>query len=66
MRKFIYLIICIFLLTGCGKYSEKDVVKDIKKEMEDSNSYKLKGELEISNNDDIYNYDIDKNVRKFS
>ena len=27
--------------------------------MEDSNSYKLKGELEISNNDDIYNYDIE-------
>lgn len=52
----------VLFITGCGKYSEKDIVKEISKKINDS--YKLSGELSISNNDDIYNYDVEVSYKK--
>lgn len=60
MKKiFLVLLITIcFLFTGCGKYGEKDVIKDLKKEINNSKGYNLTGTLKIVNNDDTYDYDV--------
>lgn len=49
------IIICVFM-TGCGKNSQSKVTNSILKKYNRSSGYKLKGELEISNNEDVYNY----------
>lgn len=65
MKKIIlFLGIFMLFITGCGKYSEKDIIKEISKKIEDS--YKLTGELAISNNDDLYNYDVEVSYKKDS
>lgn len=60
MKKFlilgILLLACFF--TGCGKYSESDVLKDLGKKIENAKAYQLSGDLEIINNDDSYHYDV--------
>ena len=57
MKKIIMLLVVLCLLTGCGKYSEKDVVKDLEKKLD--KNYKLSGELSINNNDEVYNYKVE-------
>ena len=60
------LIIClgvfILFITGCGKYSDKDIIKEIEKKTK--NSYILEGDLAISNNDDLYNYEVEVSYKK--
>ena len=58
MKKIILLFLCILLLTGCGKYSDKDIIKDLDKKINKSSGYILDGKLEILNNDEVYNYNI--------
>ncbi|MFA5409506.1 MAG: outer membrane lipoprotein carrier protein LolA [Bacilli bacterium] len=60
MKKIVWLglIVFLFLLTGCGKYSEKDVVKDLSKMINNSKGYYLEAQMEIINNEDIYKYDV--------
>ena len=54
----------MFLLTGCGEYSEKDVVNELDKMINKSDGYKLDGELEILNTDEVYTYDISVGFKK--
>ena len=59
--KRIFLIIlfgCLFFLTGCGKYTEKSIVKDINKKFNSIVGYHIEGNMEIYNGDDIYKYEI--------
>lgn len=49
----------IFLLAGCGKYGEEDVVKDFSKKVEDAKAYYVEGNLELVNNDDVYHYNVE-------
>lgn len=49
-------------ITGCGKYNKDDIIKEVSKKIKDS--YRLVGELSISNNDDVYNYDVDVSYKK--
>lgn len=60
MKKIVWLglIVFLFLLTGCGKYGEKDIVKDLTKKIENSKGYYLEAEMEIINNEDIYTYNV--------
>lgn len=59
MRKILCLFfVSLFLLAGCGKYDEEDVVRDFTKKIEDAKSYYVEGELELVNNDDVYHYDV--------
>lgn len=58
MKKVIcFLLIFVIILTGCGKYDEKDAINDLDKKVS-KNNYYLEGKLEIVNNDNVYNYDI--------
>jgi outer membrane lipoprotein-sorting protein len=60
MKKFLWLTLFVFLfvLTGCGKYAEKDIVKDLTKNIENTKGYYLEAQMEIINNEDIYEYDV--------
>ena len=60
---FLTILSCI-LLVGCGKYGEKDIVKDLSKKINNSSGYYINGELEIVNNEDSYLYDVEVAYQK--
>ena len=65
MKKIIVLLsVLLLLFTGCGKYSEKDVIKDFQKKITNLDSYMIDGELEILSNDEMYKYDIEVSYEK--
>lgn len=66
MKKGLILLACLgcFLLVGCGKYGEKDIIKDLSKKIDSNNGYYLNGELEIINNEDSYLYDVEVAYQK--
>ena len=51
-------MLCLLLLTGCGKTSEKDILNKLEKQVESGKGYLMTGKLEIVNNDDVYNYEV--------
>lgn len=55
--------ICFFL-TGCFGNSEKNVLKDFQKKYGDLKSYQLEGNLEILNNEDVYQYEVKVSYQK--
>jgi outer membrane lipoprotein-sorting protein len=58
MKKIIViLVISLFVLTGCGKYSKDNIIKDLEKKVK--SGYKLSGTLNVVNNDENYDYDVD-------
>ncbi len=63
MKK-ILLVLCsfVFLLSGCGKVSENDIVKEVKNNIK--KSYLLSGDLSILNNDEVYNYDVEVSYKQ--
>ncbi len=65
MRKiFLSLIIVCLILTGCGKHNEKEVLKNFQDKVNNANSYYLSGEMELVNNEDVYNYNIQVSYKK--
>ena len=52
------------LVCGCGKYDDKDLIKELSKKVEDSNSYHLSGTLEIYRNEEKYTYTVDSSYKK--
>ncbi len=65
MKKvFLLLILGCILFSGCGKSTQKDIIKGFSKKLENSTGYYLKGDLSINNNDEIYNYDVEVYYKK--
>ena len=65
MKKILFSLLCLsFLVVGCGKNSEKDVLKDFGKKINNLNSYHLTGELAIYRGEDNYTYDVDVTYQK--
>jgi len=67
MKKYILMctiLLCSFLLIGCGKYGESDVIKDFEKNINKTKGYHLTGELTIKSNEDTYKYDVDASYKK--
>jgi len=54
----VLLAFCCVFITGCFGNNSNDVLKDISKKYNNLKSYELTGDLEIVNNDDVYNYDV--------
>ena len=53
----ILLFLCIIFTTGCfGK--KTDPLKGVLNKYDNLKAYSLTGDLEITNNDDVYNYDV--------
>lgn len=66
MKKRLVLIVlmCSLLLIGCGKKSNKQVVDDLSKKINNLSAYNLKGNLEIINGEDMYIYDVEVSYQK--
>lgn len=65
MKKiFLCLILVCLFLTGCGKRDEKEVLKEFTSKVNNANSYYLTGEMELVNNEDVYNYKIGVSYQK--
>ena len=60
----VLLVLVCFLVTGCGKSSESDVLAYLDKKVNDGKGYVMTGTLEVLNNDDIYNYDVETAYKK--
>ncbi len=59
MKKIIILFLFgLLIITGCGKMSEKDVLKEIENQITKSKGYEMSGELTITNHDEVYLYDV--------
>ena len=51
-------------LVGCSKNSEGSVVRNLTKKINNISAYKIDGELELVNNDEVYTYDISVSYKK--
>lgn len=59
MKKIIGIFIFLILFTtGCGKYGEKEILRDLNKNINNLKAYYLEGKMEIINNEDVYKYDV--------
>ena len=63
MKKVILIILCL-ILTGCGKYNVNSATRELEKKIGNLKAYRLSGVLELTNNDDVYNYDVDVSFKK--
>ena len=54
----------LLVTTGCGKNTESSVINDLEKKINKASAYKISGDLEIVNNDEVYNYDIEVSYKK--
>jgi len=64
MKKLFIFLGVLLLITGCGKYNDKDLIKELSKKVESSNSYHLSGTLEIYRNEEKYTYTVDSSYQK--
>ena len=65
MKKLVILAIGLMLfITGCGKESEEDLIAKFEKNVENSKSYTLKGNMEILSNEETFTYSIEANYLK--
>ena len=58
------LLLSVFLITGCAKDSEENILKKMSKDITNSKGYILTGKLEVVNNDDTYNYEVTSAYKK--
>ncbi|MBR3049461.1 MAG: outer membrane lipoprotein carrier protein LolA [Bacilli bacterium] len=64
MKKILILLIGLFLLVGCSKQGENSVIKDLSKRIDNIKSYRLDGDLEIVNNDEVYKYKVEVGYKR--
>ena len=64
MKKIIIFLGVLLLVCGCGKYDDKDLLKDLTKKVEDSSAYHMTGTLEIYRNEEKYTYNVDSSYKK--
>ena len=63
-KKIISLALLIFLATGCFKKSNEDIINSLNKKIDGIETYYIKGELEIINNEDSYLYNVEVAYQK--
>lgn len=65
LKKIALFATCILLLlTGCGKKEPEDLIAKFKKDVSNSKSYIVKGNMEILSNEETYTYSIEANYLK--
>ena len=62
-KMFVFLVVFLFI-SGCGKYSDKDLIKEISKKVESSTAYHLSGTLDIYRNEEKYTYSVDSSYKE--
>ena len=64
MKKLFIFLGVILLVCGCGKYDDKDLIKYLSKQVEESKAYHMTGTLEIYRNEEKYTYSVDSSYKK--
>ncbi len=65
MKKILILgFMCIFLLSGCGKFSADKAIKEFKDNVSKAKAYEIKALMEIVNDEDVYTYKVNVNFKK--
>ncbi|MBE6149036.1 MAG: outer membrane lipoprotein carrier protein LolA [Firmicutes bacterium] len=60
MKKCLFIIMAIFLISGCkAKDDSTNVIKEFINNVNHSKSYKLSGKMELLNDEETFNYTID-------
>lgn len=59
MKKLLVIFSMVLLLCGCGKASPENVLKDFKDSIKNNKSYKLTGNMEISNDEETFTYSLE-------
>ena len=59
MKRILFLLVGILLLTGCGGVDKDKVINKFVDDVESSKSYKLIGDMEIYNDEDTYTYEME-------
>lgn len=53
------MLITVLFITGCGKINEEKIKNNFIKEVENLDSYYLEGVMNLTNNDDVYQYNVE-------
>ncbi len=59
LKKIIVLLCLGLALCGCGKESKEDTLKDFQNKMTSAKSYKVTGNMEISNDEETFTYSLE-------
>ncbi len=59
MKRLAVILCFALLLCGCGKEGKDDVIKDFKNNINNSKSYKVTGNMEISNDEETFTYSLE-------
>ena len=60
MKKIIVLcLFLVFITCGCGKFDKDTAIKEFVSDVNSSKSYKIKGSMEIVNNEETFNYSLE-------
>lgn len=63
MKKILIFIGLLCCLVGCGKYSEEDIIDNFSKNVNNSKSYHITGNLEIYRDEELYTYKVDSSFK---
>jgi len=64
MKKIILFLSFMFILSGCVKNSNSNIVEEINKKIENSKNYQMTGTLQIFRNEENFTYDIVSTYKK--
>ena len=59
MKKILLLICMALIICGCGSENKDSVLKDLKKDLSNIKSYKISGNMEISNDEETFTYSLE-------
>ena len=64
LKKIILICLMVLLTSGCGKFTVDTAIKEFTSDVNNSKSYKLKGAMEIINNEETFTYSLEANYLK--
>jgi len=66
LKKLALIFGLVLLLCGCGKESSEDILKDLQSNINNIKSYKITGNMEISNDEETFTYSLESYYLKDS
>ena len=64
MKKIILFLGIVFMLSGCGKFNDNDLLKELNSKIEDSKNYQITATLDIYRNEEKFSYDVVSTYKK--